>query len=152
MGHLHRLLEIIRQISSLCQELQQCLQSLLPETEQELLFNDDRRRIYWDGGSVKLGKKSYLFIKTIWQGENHQAEFAELEENVWMQDSKPETFVARRTVSTLVQHTQKNLEEANFPYKIEPIKNFPCRELVGFRLLLANDQKKTFPLEEEAPV
>ena len=145
MGHLHRLLEIIRQISSLCQELQQCLQSLLPETEQELLFNDDRRRIYWDGGSVKLGKKSYLLVQTIWTGEDHHAEFTEVEENVWLQHAETEMFVHRCAVAMLVRHTQKNLKEANFPYEIETVKNFSSRELEGFRLVLPDVKKKILP-------
>ena len=137
-GHVHRLFEICRQIDNLRQELERHLRSLLPEAEPELFFNDDRRRIYWNNGSIKLGKKSYLFIQTLWQGKNHQAEFAELEESVWMQDPEMEAFVARRTVSTLVQHTQKNLTEAYFPYKVESIKDISNRQLEGFRLVPAD--------------
>ena len=145
-GRVHRLLEISRQIDTLRREQEQILQSLLLEAQPKLFFDDDRRRIYWNGGSVKLGKKSYLFVKTLWQGKHYWAELSELEVNVWMQDPESEQFVARRTISTLVQHTQKNLTEAQFPYKIESVKNLSLRELKGFHLVLADGQKKTCPL------
>ena len=146
-ARLYRLWEIGNQIDALRREQDKIVQSLLSNTEPELVFDDHRRRIYWDSGSVKLGKKSYLFVKTLWNGEDYQADFAELEENVWTQHSESEMFLARRTVSTLVQHTQKNLTEANFPYKIEAVKNFSSRELEGFRLVLSHQQKKTCPSE-----
>ena len=151
-ARVYRLLEIGNQIDALRREQDRIVQSLLPDTEPELFFNDHLRRIYWDGGSVKLGKKSYLFVKTVWFGKEHQAEFAELEENVWMQRAESKTFVARRTVSTLVQHTQNNLTEVNFPYKIEALKNFSSRELEGFRLVLPDNHKKTCPLQSEEVV
>ena len=140
---LYRLLEISRQIESLRCEQERLLQSLFPNTEPELSFDDNRRRIGWRSGSVKLGKKSYRFVKTIWLGENHQVEFAELEENVWGQQLKKKMFVPLSTVAMLVRHTQKNLTEAHFPYKIEPIKNFSSRELVGFRLVSRTTRKKS---------
>jgi len=146
---LYRLIEIGDQIDALRREQNRIFQSLLPEGEPELFFDDHRRRIYWDSGSVKLGKKAYLFIKTIWFGKERQAEFAELEETVWAPCPKTKMFVARRTVSTLVHHTQKNLSEVDFPYKIEALKNFSSRELEGFRLVLPNRHKKTCPLQSE---
>ena len=146
---LYRLIEIGDQIDALRQEQNRIFQSLLPGGEPELFFDDHRRRIYWNGGSIKLGKKAYLFVKTIWCGRERQAEFAELEETVWALCPKTKMFVARRTVSTLVQHTQKNLSEVNFPYKIEAVKNFSSRELEGFRLVLPNRHKKTCPLQSE---
>ena len=115
-ARLYRLLEIGDQIDTLRREQERIVQSLLPEGEPELRFDEQRRRIYWNSGSIKLGKKSYLFVKTIWFGKEHQAELTELEECVWMQHTKTEMFVARRTVSTLVLHTQKNLSEVDFPY------------------------------------
>ena len=139
---LYRLLEISQEIATLRDEQEKILQSLLPNTMPELLFDDLRRRIHWGGGSVKLGKKSYIFVKTVWSGEDHRAEFADLEENVWMQNTEKKMFVDRSTVTMLVRHTQKNLTEANFPYKIESIKNFSSQELEGFRLVLSEDKKK----------
>ena len=137
-GYLRRLLEVNSQMDALRRELERIIRLLLPDVKPELSFDDPLRRIYWSSGSVKLGKKSYSFIKTLWFGDGHQAEIAELEENVWAQQMKTQAFVARRTVSMLVRHTQKNLTEANFPYKIEPVKNFSSQELEGFRLLLLN--------------
>ena len=120
----------------------------MPATEPELFFDDERRRIYWNGGSVKLGKKAYLFIQTVWLAENHRADFTELEENVWEEQMATGMFVPRHTVSMLVRHAQKLLIEANFPYKIEPIKNFSTRELEGFQLILPDSQKITCPSED----
>ena len=148
-GYLRRLLEVNNQMDVLRSELERIVRLLLPDVKPELSFDDQLRRIYWGGGSVKLGKKSYLFIKTLWFGENHQAEIVELEENVWAQQIETKAFVARRTVSMLARHTQKNLTEVNFPYKIEPVKNFSSQELEGFRLVLQNDQKKFFPSQTE---
>jgi DNA-binding response OmpR family regulator len=139
-------------MSLLQREQTQILKSLVPDTMPELFFDDQRRRIYWGGGSVKLGKKSYLFIKTVWNGENHQAEFAELEENVWMRDAESDMFVDRSTVTMLVRHTQKNLIEANFPYEIESVKNFSSRELEGFRIVFGGIKKKTLQTEKNVMV
>ena len=138
-----RLLEISRQIEVLRCELDATLQSLLSDAEPELIFNDNRRRISWGNSSVKLGKKSYRFVKTIWLGENHQVTFAEVEENVWGQQIKKKMFVPLSTVAMLVRYTQKNLTEAYFPYKIEPVKNFSSRELEGFRLVSRIARKKS---------
>jgi len=143
---LHRLLEINQQIDVLRSEQERIVRSLLPDAKPELFFEDHRRRIYWGGGSVKLGKKSYLLVKTIWIGEDHHAEFAEVEENVWLQHADTKMFVHRCAVAMLVRHTQKNLKEANFPYEIEAVKNFSSRELEGFRLVLLGIKKKTLPL------
>ena len=149
---LYRLLEINQEIAALRQEQEKILQSLLPDTMPELFFDDLRRRISWGGGSVKLGKKSYFFVKTVWLGENHQAEFADLEENVWIQNTEKRMFVDRSTVAMLVRHTRKNLTEANFPYEIESIKNFSSQELEGFRLVFLGDKKKILQTEKSRVV
>jgi hypothetical protein len=81
-------------------------------------------------------------VKTIWQGKDHQAEFSELEEAVWAESTEAEMFVARRTVSTLVKHAQKNLTEGAFPYEIECVKNDSNRTLEGFRLILSKGRMK----------
>lgn len=144
-GYLRRLLEVNNQMDAIRCELERIVRLLLPDVKPELSFDDNRRRIYWNGGSIKLGKKSYLFVKTLWLGERHRAELAELEENVWTQQVETEAFVARRTISMLVQHTQKNLIEADFPYKIETVKKNSSQELEGFQLVLLNNQKKMLP-------
>ena len=113
-SRLCRLLEISRQMETLRSEQERLLQSFLPDAEPELFFDDHKGRIRWPGGSVKLGKKSYRFVKTTWLGENHQVEFSELEESVWKKRLKEEIFVPLQTVAMLVRHTQKNLIEANF--------------------------------------
>ena len=142
-SRLHRLLEIRRQVETLRSEQERLLQSLLPDEEPELSFADHKRRISWAGGSVKLGKKSYQFVKTIWLGENHQVEFSELEESVWKKQLAEKMFVSLQTVSMLARHTQKNLIEANFPYEIESIKNDSSRELEGFRLVCPFAKKES---------
>jgi len=142
-NRLHQILEISQQVVSLCKEQERLLQSFLPDGEQGLSFVDHKRRISWAGGSIKLCKKSYLFVKTIWLGKNHQVEFSELEESVWNKqlEEKGKIFISLQTVSMLVQHTQKNLAESNFPYEIEPLKNNSNQELEGFRLVSQTDRK-----------
>jgi len=147
-NRIYRLLKISQEMAALRNELEKILQSLLPDTMPELFFDDPRRRIYWGNGSVKLGKKSYIFVKTVWLGEDHKAEFADLEENVWIQNTEKKMFVDRSTVAMLVRHAQKNLTEANFPYEIESIKNFSSQELEGFRLVFSGDKKKILHSEK----
>jgi len=142
-NRVHRLIEISRQVEALRSEQERLLQSLLPDSEPELYFADHKRRISWASGSVKLGKKSYLFVKTIWLGENHQVEFAELEESVWKKQLAEKIFISLQTVSMLARHTQKNLTEVNFPYEIETIKNDSSRELEGFRLVFPFTRKES---------
>ena len=140
---LYRLLEICQQIESLRSEQERLLQSFLPDAEPELFFDDHRHRIGWGNGSVKLGKKSYRFVKRVWQGENHQAEISDVEEIVWKQQLKKKMFVPLSTVAMLVRHTQKNLIEAGFPYEIESLKNFSSRELEGFRMVSRTIKKES---------
>ena len=134
---LQRLLEIRQQMVTLCQEQERLLQSFLPDGKQVLSFVDHKRRISWVGGSVKLGKKSYQFVKKLWLGENHQVELSELGESVWNKplEEKEKKPISPPTVSKLVQETQDNLVEANFPYEIETLKNNSSQELEGFRLV-----------------
>jgi len=134
---LHRLLEISQQVVTLCKEQERLLQSFLPDGKQVLSFVDHKRRISWVGGSVKLGKKSYQFVKQLWLGENHQVELSELEESVGNKqlEEKGKMPIIPQTFSKLVQDTQENLVEANFPYEIEILKNNASQELEGFRLV-----------------
>ena len=146
---LYRLSEISRQIDVLRQEQERIFQLLLPDTEPDLFFDDDKRRIYWSGGSVKLGKKSYAFVKTLWHGKDRCADLAELEENVWMKYPETETFIDRCTVTMLARHTQKNLNEVHFCYEIESVKNPSNQELTGFRLILLYPKKKNLQTKKE---
>jgi hypothetical protein len=142
---LPRLLEISRQMETLRSEQERLIQSLLPDGDLELYFDDHKRRISWASGSVKLGKKFYLFVKTIWLGKNHQVEFSELEESEWnkQREAKGKMFISQQTVSMLVQHTQQNLAESDFPYAIEPLKNNSSDELEGFRLVAQTTRKES---------
>jgi len=144
-SRLPRILEISRQIESLHSEQERLIQSLLPDGDLELYFDDNKRRISWGSGSVKLGKKFYLFVKTIWLGKNHQVEFSELEGSEWnkQREEKGKMFISQQTVSMLVQHAQENLAEAGFPYEIESLKNDPSQELEGFRLVAQTIRKES---------
>jgi len=142
-SRLPRILAIGRQIESLRNEQERLIRSLLPDGELELYFDDHKRRISWASGSVKLNKKFYLFIKTIWLGKNHQVKFSELEESVWNKqlEEKGKMFISLQTVSMLLQHAQKKLAKANFPYEIEPLKNNSSHGLEGFRLVAQTIRK-----------
>ena len=144
-NRLPRILEISRQMESLRSEQERLIQSLLPDGDLELYFDDHKRRISWASGSVKLGKKFYLFVKTIWLGKNHQVEFSELEASEWnkQREEKGKMFISQQTVSMLVQHTQENLAEAGFPYEIESLKNDSNQELEGFRLVAQTIRKES---------
>ena len=132
-----RLLEIRQQMVTLCQEQERLLQSFLPDGKQVLSFVDPKRRISWVGGSVKLGKKSYQFVKKLWLGENHQVELSEFEASGGNKPLAEKEIMPLipQAVAKLIQDTQDNLVEAHFPYEIEILKNNSSQELEGFRLV-----------------
>ncbi|GHT41928.1 hypothetical protein FACS189443_4320 [Planctomycetales bacterium] len=47
--------------------------------EVPLNFDDVGRTIRWNRGSIRLSKKPYLFVKTLWNAPRHRAEIDTLE-------------------------------------------------------------------------
>ncbi|MDR1491938.1 MAG: hypothetical protein LBT05_04360 [Planctomycetaceae bacterium] len=110
--------------------------------EPELFFDESKRIIQWTGGIVKISRKRFLFLKTLWNAKKYNedkiATIAELEEQVWddVGDSPQNMFIAKNRLFGLLFHLQNFISSVNFPYKIESVKNFSTGELLGYRLLL----------------
>ncbi|MDR0522008.1 MAG: hypothetical protein LBH00_09190 [Planctomycetaceae bacterium] len=106
------------------------------ESEMPLEFIEERRQIRWQGGTVKLSLNRYYLLKTIWEAKDHAADLAVIEKAIWGGSQ------AINTVSNLVRLTQKDVNEANFPYVIKSVTNFSTRQLKGYCLVFAGFTKK----------
>ncbi|MDR1491904.1 MAG: hypothetical protein LBT05_04190 [Planctomycetaceae bacterium] len=65
----------VRQLVTLLAEEDQIIRQTLPESQNAeipLQFDDVKRTISWFGGSVRLAKKQYLLVKTLWQSKEHR--------------------------------------------------------------------------------
>ncbi|MCL2744645.1 MAG: helix-turn-helix domain-containing protein [Planctomycetaceae bacterium] len=136
-----RLLEIQKEIRThseqviqLCDEAATLLNC--SETEPELVFDDEKRTIKWEGSYVKLSKKQFVFIKTLWNGKNHTATLDEIEETVWYQTvPAKKMFLVKNTIFALVNRLRNSVIVAEFPYHIESVRIDSDVELSGYRLV-----------------
>jgi len=128
--------------------------------EVPLQFDDKMQTVQWFGKSLKLGGKSYLFLKTLWYAPRHRKKIESLEQSVWKLKkpwnpkehrrqvavkTKKEVrrvkvasrFLSQNTLKLFLFRLQKRLRSAHFPYKIVPVKNRKngiTGEIVGYRL------------------
>jgi DNA-binding response OmpR family regulator len=110
-----------------------------------LEFNDVTQTISWQGHLLRLAKKSYLFIKTLWAAKRYRATISKIERHVWK--TKPKKFfIERHAICTMINRTQKKLEEAAFPYKIRTLKTKIKKgskpQIKGWQLVCAQRTKK----------
>ena len=151
--------ELIVKLTELRKQENEIIRQMLAGTELPevpLHFDDKTQTIQWFDKSLKLGGKSYLFVKTLWQAPLHRKKIASLEQSVWT----PQTSTKRRQIAVktkkgvrrvkvasrfLPQNTlklflfrlQNRLRSAQFPYKIVPVKiqkNGTTGEIVGYKL------------------
>ena len=78
-----------------------------------LAFDDDKRTIRWDGGSVCLGKKPYRFVKALYFAKKRRLKRAQVDYIVWKKQ-----IVGGRTVYETFRQLRNTLREAQFPYEI----------------------------------
>ncbi|GHT22419.1 hypothetical protein FACS189419_04940 [Planctomycetales bacterium] len=110
--------------------------------EVPLRFDDTLRTIQWRGGEVKLGRKKYLIVKTVWKSKKHRASINEIEEVVWgVGNEKFDMFVERKLMSATVAQLQKTLSKSNFPYQLRTIKDGYKHQIKGFLLFLVGTKK-----------
>lgn len=156
-------LELRRQIDELVEKL-----AVLREKENEVLrkmfsgseypevvlqFDDRDKTIMWFDKSLKLGTKSYLFIKTLWYAPRHRKKIESLEQVVWQSKfqkqkrlvavkTKTEVhkvrvasrFLSQNTLKLFLFRLQNRIRSALFPYKIVPMKDKKSGEIVGYVL------------------
>jgi hypothetical protein len=149
----HRLL-IDALLSESCSILSSVVVSKLSD-DIELHFEGDQRTITWNGGCLKLGHKSYVFIKTLWGGNRHTASVDKIERRVWLIKQRKKRVVkignrtiktdtvSRNTFNSFLQRLRNELR-GNFPYKITPIKSRETREIAAYRLKRTKLFKKIF--------
>jgi DNA repair exonuclease SbcCD ATPase subunit len=82
-------------------------------TPVPLEFDTASRTIRWVGGSVKLGKKPYKFVKALYHAKKRRAVSHWLIQKVWGNELKHKS-----TVKSTVTRLNKRLEETNCPYKV----------------------------------
>jgi hypothetical protein len=109
-------------LSALYAEERENVRQLLPQgqcAEVDLIFDDAKRTVKWISGSVHLGGKPYLLVKTLWFAAQHRSELTDIEEAVWAEELECEVIVERHTILTLIGRTKKQLAASFFPYGIE---------------------------------
>jgi hypothetical protein len=125
----------------------------------ELYFETDRRTITWNGGSLKLGHKSWLFIKTLWEGGRHVASVEKIEKVVWGGKVRKKRLVKvgnrtikadtipRNTLNSFLLRLRVHLRGV-FPYKIISVKSRETREIAAYRLKRTRLRNKIFENEQ----
>jgi DNA-binding response OmpR family regulator len=150
-----RLSEILNEIDTLLQrisELQIEERTIIQSSVSEegfsvvpLNFNDKTRTIGWYGHSVRLTKKPYRLLKTLWTAKRHRATILKIESRVWKGEMQ-KGFIERHAICTLISRTQKKLEEAACPYKIKTLKTKMKKgskpQIKGWQLVCAYRTKK----------
>jgi hypothetical protein len=110
-------------------------------TEQELTFDDTKLTVSWLGGSVKLNKVPYCFVKTLWCCKSRRADIDIIERTVWRIDQKNRIFVPRSTICSCVSRTNTILDKAQCPYKIKANLSRSTREIKGYKLICVSFAK-----------
>ncbi|MDR3109873.1 MAG: hypothetical protein LBU65_09345 [Planctomycetaceae bacterium] len=137
----------LQAINALQNEERTIIQSSIPIKERpeiSLNFDDQKRTIDWNGGSICLTPKQYILVRLLWNSENHRASIAKIERQVWLAGTKKKTFVDIHTIEMCISRTKTALKSANFPYKIKTIKIFPTREIKGYQLVCEKITKKCY--------
>lgn len=102
----------------------------------ELSFDDLRRGIVWHDRTIRLGQKSYLFVKTLWQGgDRHRAKIERIESVVFkVGDGHRKMFLSVNTLRSFVNRLCMELKKQSFPYEIRNIKEKKTQEIRGYFL------------------
>jgi len=152
--------ELVEQLATLRMQENEIIGQMLSKVEQievPLQFDDKTHTIQWSGNSLKLGGKSYLFIKTLWLAPGHRQKIENLEQSVWKLKEQSRRvsvktkkgirkvkvasrFLPQNTLKLFLFRLQNRLRSAQFPYKIVPVKsrkNGIVGEIVGYRLKCA---------------
>jgi len=90
----------------------------------QLLFDDGKRTIRWEGGAVKLSKNRYQFVKVLYQSDGKQMVATKLEEQIWDE-------VGDKTLMQTFYDVRDILNEHKFPYMIDNIKKQQWEEVLN---------------------
>ncbi|MDR1491238.1 MAG: hypothetical protein LBT05_00715 [Planctomycetaceae bacterium] len=110
----------VRRLVTLLAEKDKIIRQTLPKSknaEIPLQFNDSKRTISWLGGSMRLALKSYLLVKTLWNGENHKMDLTEIEEIVWEKELQKKNAIEKHTNAwhLILSPTDKKIKPLAIP-------------------------------------
>ena len=88
--------------------------TILAEEKCSLTFNNDSRIIQWDNKCLKLSKKMFHILCTLYFAANHELSITDLEEAVWGEAKHDTISVAISRLGTL-------LNDTGFPFLIESV-------------------------------
>jgi hypothetical protein len=149
--------ELVETLATLRRQENEIIRQMLSGVEQlevPLQFDDKTQTVRWSGNALKLGGKSYLFVKTLWQAPRHRQKMETLEQSVWKLKEQrrymsvktkkgirnvqvASRFLSQNTLKLFLFRLQNRLRTAQFPYKIVPVKsrkNGTTGEIVGYGL------------------
>jgi hypothetical protein len=139
-----RIDDLVTELVSLRALENELVQKELPNgsrAQQKLAFDETKLTISWLGGSVKLTKVPYRFIKTLWSSDRHRTGIDVIEQNVWQIEQKNRVFIPRSTICSCVSRTNATLQKAKCPYKIKPSLSRSTREIKGYKLICVSFAK-----------
>ncbi|MDR1492095.1 MAG: hypothetical protein LBT05_05185 [Planctomycetaceae bacterium] len=157
---------LLQRFATVLTEEDEILRQTLPESEiaeVPLQCDDAKKTISWFDSSLRLSRKQYLLIKTLWESENHKADLTEIEEIVWEKELQGKIAIERHAILTLVSRVQTKLEQKSFPYQIEahkikilggqekPVRikspnrrNYTSIEISGYQLIVRSAQENHY--------
>ena len=83
---------------------------------KQLTFDSNGKTIRWNGGSVRLGKKPYTFVKALY--EKRRMRINGIAKAVW-----GESLTPSETIRVTVCNLRKKLAMANFPYEVMTVES-----------------------------
>ena len=90
--------------------------TILAKEKCPLTFNEDTRIIQWNNKCLKLGKKMFHILCTLYFAENHELLITDLEEAVWGE-------AKHGTIKTAISRLDTLLNDTGFPFYVESTKN-----------------------------
>ena len=96
--------------------LRKQLEKMITGGEREpvtLMFDKVKRTICWSGGNIKLGRKSFRFVRLLYHAKNKRATSTCVAKYVWRNATEPQ-----HNINVLFYRLEESLAKANFPYEI----------------------------------
>ena len=162
----HRIDELVAKLAELRALENEVIQKMFPVAERPeilLQFDDRSKTVMWFDKSVKLGAKSYRFLKTLWQAPLHRKKIESLEQAVWKSKSQHQErlatvktkrgilkvavasrFVSQNTLKLFLFRLHNRLRSSLFPYKIVPVRGKKSGEIIGYKLKCTKRYEKFF--------
>ncbi len=137
----HRLLEIRRElevhhhaIETLRTEEGRLLAAVMRLPGPELRFDADGKTVRWQTASVRVSKKAWRFLETLWKSPKRRARTNRLGRYVWNDE-----LVRDNNISVFVTRLNETLRNAGCPYEIKSIRDRRTGRRIGFRLCMNQD-------------